>query len=646
MGILTRTFCFVVISFFIGGTINAQLCQGSLGDPIVNITFGAGTNPGPSLQAATTTYQYVSGDCPGDGFYTVRNNSTNCFGSTWHSLTSDHTGDANGYFMLVNASFQPSAFYLDTVRGLCSGTTYEFAAWVMNVLKTSSCGTAAIQPNLTFTIEKTDGTVLQSYNTNDIPSQASPTWQQFGFFFTTPVNVSTVVLRIFNNAPGGCGNDLALDDITFRPCGPKLSSTITGHAGTTINLCQGETESFVLNCNVSAGFNNPSFQWQQSSDGVVWTDIPGATTTSLTKNIVATTPVGNYFFRLSAAEAGNMSSAKCRVVSNPITIKVNANPVTAVTSNGPLCENSALVLTASGGSQYQWRGVNNFSATSAVVTLDDARPNLSGKYYVAITTDAGCKGIDSIVAVVNPRPVAATSFSEQTICAEHTIQLESSGGDTYQWLPATGLSSSVIANPVAFPSATTAYSVIVANQFGCSDTAVINLNIIDKPTANAGADKWIIQGNTEQLSAAATGQNISYSWTPDLYIDNNQSLQPLINPPRDTTYILTVVSNDGCGTATDTMKVFVYKDVFVPTAFSPNGDGVNDSWRVPALSAYPGFELSVFNRYGQLVFQSKNNNKPWNGIFKGEPLPSGVYVYMIDLKMGGDLLKGTVTLIR
>src|SRR5688572_5438044 len=133
-------------TFFNPHELRSQLCQGSLGDPLVNITFGSGPNPGPPLSAATTSYQFVSGDCPGDGFYTVRTNSSNCFGNSWHNLAADHTGN-QGYFMLVNASFQPSAFFLDTVRGLCGGTTYEFAAWVMNMLLPSSCASAGIQPN-------------------------------------------------------------------------------------------------------------------------------------------------------------------------------------------------------------------------------------------------------------------------------------------------------------------------------------------------------------------------------------------------------------------------------------------------------------------------------------------------------------------
>jgi len=224
--------------------------------------------------------------------------------------------------------------------------------------------------------------------------------------------------------------------------------------------------------------------------------------------------------------------------------------------------------------------------------------------------------------------------------------LESGGGESYQWMPSTGLSSAAIADPVASPPDTIDYSVIVFNEFTCSDTAFVTVNVIEAPRADAGSDKWIIEGTSAQLSGNATGQNITYSWLPDIFINNAQSLNPIVNPPRDTNYVLKVVSGEGCGFATDTMHVFVYKDVYVPNAFSPNNDGLNDTWNIPALSAYPEFDLTVFNRYGQIVFQNKNANRPWNGKFTGEPLPVGVYVYVIDLKAEKRILKGTVTLFR
>ncbi len=645
MGLVIRISLLIAVLLIAFSNVSAQLCQGSLGDPIVNITFGSGSNPGASLTAATTSYQYVANDCPNDGFYTVRNNTTNCFSSSWHSLSSDHTGDPNGYFMLVNASFQPSAFYIDTVRGLCSNTTFEFAAWIMNVLRTTACG-SGIQPNLTFTIEKTDGTVLQTYNTNNIPSQINPTWQQFGFFFITPPGVFDVVLRIFNNSQGGCGNDLALDDITFRPCGPQLVPAISGFPSATVSLCEGTAQTFTFNITVSAGFNNPSFQWQQSTDGINWTDISGATTTTFTKNFPANTATGSYMYRLSAAETGNLGSVKCRVVSAILTIKINANPVTTAISNSPICESASLDLSATGGIQYQWAGVNSFSASGNAVSISNAQVAQSGKYYVLVTNAAGCTHLDSVTVNINAKPVAATTFSTIAICSGDKIQLSASGGISYKWLPASGLSSDIIPNPFASPSDTSQYMVIVSNQFNCADTAIIDVNVIESPSANAGPDKTIITGSPVQLSGIVSGLDISYSWSPVTNINNIQSLQPIVTPPADADYVLTVVSNLGCKTATDVVHIFVFKDVFIPSAFTPNNDGKNDTWAIPALNAFTNIDLSVFNRYGQIVYQTKNSYQPWDGNYKGIPQPSGAYVYIIDLKQGTGIKKGTVLIIR
>jgi gliding motility-associated-like protein len=636
-------FCLILL---FSARLNAQLCQGSLGDPIVNITFGAGQNPGAPLKAATTAYQYTAADCPNDGAYSVRNSSVACFNNSWHSLLRDHTGDAGGYFMLVNASYQPSAFYIDTVKGLCGGTTYEFAAWLMNVQLPGACSPNPILPNLTFSIERTDGTVLQTYNTGDLPQQQSPDWKQFGFFFTTPSSVQDVVLRIFNNAQGGCGNDIALDDITFRPCGPQLLPTITGNVTGNVNLCEGTAGQFQFNCTVSAGFNNPSFQWQQRVNGGNWTDIPGEITTTLTRNFPATAAPGNYNYRLTAAEQGNMGTPQCRVASSVLTVRVASYPVINLQTNAPVCENDRLTLNASDGIQYAWTGPAGFQSTNQSIAFAQARLPQSGQYNVTVTNDAGCATSGSISAIVNPNPAATTGFATTTICEGSSVQLSAQGGTAYEWKPTTRLSSPNVANPVASPVNTITYEVIVSNQFNCRDTAQSIVQVTHKPTANAGEDKWIVQGTSAQLMGVVTGENISYSWTPALYMNNPSVLQPVITPPHDTTYVLRVVSNDGCGEATDTVKVYVYRDVFVPNTFTPNGDGVNDTWYIPALSAYPNFELAVYDRWGHLVYQAKKSNVHWDGRSKGQPLPMGVYVYILDLKEGGALLKGTVLISR
>jgi gliding motility-associated-like protein len=638
---------FFTIFFFTSLVINfcsAQLCQGSLGDPIVNTSFGNGANPGPPLAAATTTYQYVANDCPNDGFYTVRNNTTACFNSSWHSFSSDHTGDPNGYFMLVNASFQPGAFYLDTVRGLCGNTTYEFAAWLMNVILASGCSGNSIQPNLTFSIEKTDGAVLQTYNTGNIPPLSSATWKQYGFFFTTPVGVTDIVLRIFNNAQGGCGNDLALDDITFRPCGPLLSPSISGVTSNTTSLCEGTAGSYTFTCSVSGGFNNPVYQWQERINNTIWIDLPGETNLSLLKIFSANTAPGIYEYRLAVAEIGNLGLPQCRINSQPLRVIINSKPVTTASNNGPACERTIVNLTAMGGSQYQWSGPNGFTGSGSPVQLTNIQINQAGKYYVTVTNTFGCSNIDSTIIVVNPAPLASTSFANASICIGDSIQLLAAGGPPYNWVPPAGLSNATISNPKASPAQTTVYSVIVTNAFGCADTAVSTIALTSLATVNAGPDKVILKGQKIQLFGSATGQGIFYSWSPPLYINDIYSAQPFINPPADISYILTAVS--GCNTVADTMFVKVYNDIYIPNAFTPDGNGRNDTWNINALEAYPGFELFIFNRYGQLVFKTNKAPVAWDGTCKGKPCMNGVYTYVIKTGNDKESIKGTVMIIR
>jgi hypothetical protein len=126
-----------------GAAFSQSLCKGSLGDPVVNITFGNGDNPGGPLSTAvpgaSTTLQYVSvtgnpaQPTPFDGQYTITNNVP--FNGAWFSGAADHTtGNGNGYMAFYNSSENPGEFYSQTISNLCGATTYEFAAWIANAL--------------------------------------------------------------------------------------------------------------------------------------------------------------------------------------------------------------------------------------------------------------------------------------------------------------------------------------------------------------------------------------------------------------------------------------------------------------------------------------------------------------------------------
>lgn len=640
-----RKFLAVVLLLVFPFLTDAQLCQGSLGDPVVNITFG--TNASQSTTFTATNYTVRGSDCPDDGFYTLESSTNNCFGNTWHTVTEDHTpGDIGGRMMVVNASFVPGDFYLDTVRSLCSSTTYEFAAWIVNILKPSACGGNGIKPNITFSIEKTDGTVLKKVNSGDIPASPSPSWKQYGFFFQTPSDVSTVVLRLTNNAVGGCGNDLALDDITFRPCGAKVIAAITGSTVDSINICEGESKPFQLSGTLSNGYTNPANQWQVSIDsGKTWTDINGESRTTLNVQVSATTAARKYLYRLGVSEQTNISLSSCRIVSNVVAINVNPKPVPEVSSNSPVCDGDDLTLKTSGGAAYLWKGPNNYTSTNATATINKASFNNKGTYTVTVTYANTCVNSASAFVDIKPSPKAVVTNSV-TICEGVTANLEASGGTSYAWSPAVGLSDPNIAKPSASPTDSTVYVVTVANASACTDTASVAVNVLKKPVADAGPDVTLLSGNSVDLKGSVGGSDITYYWTPNAFINNYQSLTPTVSPPRDTTYFLHVQSGAGCGAAEDAVFVRVYQKVIVPNAFSPNGDGINDVWKIQAIDAYPKSEVIIFNRYGQVITKRKGAAKPWDGTYQGEPVPVGTYYYVIDLHEGQGKLTGWVMIVR
>jgi gliding motility-associated-like protein len=372
----------------------SQLCTGSLGDPVVNITFD---NKGTVNTAfpPPAGYTYTASTCPGDGYYTITSYTSGCFGSNWHTVTGDHTG--GGDFMLVNASYQPADFFVTTVNNLCPNTSYQFSAWIMNVLQPAAAG---IKPNVTFHIETVTGVNIDSFNTGDIQESPQPTWLQYGFLFTTTPNDTAIVLRITNNAPGGNGNDLALDDISFSPCGPLVTSTI-GNILTNMDVCINEQIPLRLNGSITAGFSNPVFQWQQSIDsGKTWIDLSGADGSSYTRKVSGS---GQFWYRLTVAEGNVFGIKSCRVASNILMINIHPLPYVDAGPDRVLIKNDSLVIrgNASGESiSYLW--VPSIFLNSDTLLQPLAFPPQDMDYSLSVTSAFGCSNAGRMhITVVN-----------------------------------------------------------------------------------------------------------------------------------------------------------------------------------------------------------------------------------------------------
>ncbi|TWJ03239.1 gliding motility-associated-like protein [Mucilaginibacter frigoritolerans] len=618
--------------------INNSFAQ-SLGDPVVDITFGSGTathSGALPADSGSTSYTYTSADFPSDGYYTIES-TTNSPNVWW--TTTDHTGNTGGYMMVVNASVSKTDyFYKREVDGLCGGTTYQFGAWMGNLLRYSDLS----PPDIIFSIETTDGTVIQSYDTGPIAQRKDAfKWIQFVFDFTLPANTSNIIIKMTNNSNGGApANDLALDDITFRPYGPSLVAGFSSSSLSSITSCAGQTTPYTLTVAPVSGYTSPAYQWQ-INNGTSWTDIPGATSLSYTAD---PTTVGTYEYRLASAEASNIGSASCRVVSNVLTIVIDDTPSSTATANTPLCVGNTLSLTASTGTGYSWTGPNGFTSSIQNPSIDNITAAAAGDYTV-IVTSGNCSSSAAVTVNVYAQPVA-NAGTDVTICQGDNTTLNASGGTSYSWSPTKGLSDPTIADPVASPTDTTAYVVTVSNTNACTATDTVMINVLKKPVANAGANKEITQGQSVTLNGTAKGTDVTYYWTPDTYLSSTTVLNPVATPPADITYTLHVTSTVGCGDdATADVFIRVYKEITIPNTFTPNGDGINDTWDITALDTYPESVTQIFDRYGSLVFASTGYSKAWNGTYNNKNVPVGTYYYLIDLK-NGHKYSGWVLVVR
>jgi gliding motility-associated-like protein len=626
----------------------AQLPGGSLGDPVINETFGAGTTygTGPALAGTVTNFKYTAEMCPQDGFYTITSSLGGCFGGSWQVVPHDHTGDSNGYMMVVNSSYEPGICYVQKASGnlLCPNTTYEFSAWIMNVMRGMASTIDYIRPNITFSIETADGIVLKVYNTGDIPQGDITNFVQYGTSFTTPSNGADIVVKMINNAPGGYGNDLILDDITFRPYGPTILAGFGDVTSTADrDLCEGESGTYILKAS-QAGYTDPYYQWQvNKNDGKGWLDINGETTTTL--NISFTNAVANKNQYRIGVLNGLVSAIACRIYSKPLAVNVNTPVVVVIAAKTMVCETRELRLTATGGTDYHWTGPNGFTSAEQSPVVSYAADNSKDGVYTVIVTTKGCVSTASTTVSVLPK-VSATISNDVTICEGGTTQLVAGGGIYYKWTPSEGLDHDDIANPIARPLVTTTYHVRVDNGVCFDESKLVTVSVPKTPVANAGADITIQEGETVKLNGTAAGDNVTYYWTPANNLDNPLSLTPNVNPANDITYTLHVQTQGSCGIATDDVFVKVYKKITIPNAFSPNNDGVNDLWNIDQLITYPKCVLSIFTRDGRQVYHSIGYAKAWNGNYQGQVLPAGVYYYTIDLKNNKTIRSGWVMMMR
>jgi gliding motility-associated-like protein len=276
--------------------------------------------------------------------------------------------------------------------------------------------------------------------------------------------------------------------------------------------------------------------------------------------------------------------------------------------------------------------------------------NAAGTYTIKLLVTNCTGSMDSIsqTFVIDSSPIINVTPNSPVLCEGQATTLISSGAATYMWSPAIGLND-IIGNTVtASPEVTTSYTVAGISDNGCSDTTTVTVSVIAAPIANAGLDITIHAGSSAQLNATGGGV---YLWSPAQGLGCTNCPDPTAAPLAPTTYCVEVTDDiTGCSD-TDCMKIdFECGDIYMPNAFSPNNDNLNDQQCVVINDdCIKSATLTIFDRWGEKVFESTDMELCWDGTYKGKQLSTAVFAYLLDatLTTGEKINKsGKITLVR
>ncbi|SIT28325.1 Ig-like domain (group 2), partial [Filimonas lacunae] len=451
----------------------AKTCQLSAVDD-----FGSAA----SAPVNITSYHYLNRARLEDGYYSIQNNT-----SGWDNDTlKDHT-DRTGNFMIINSSYQKDEFYRKRLINLEVGQVYVMSFWVANL----SPG-ATILPNITAAVADIDGNILSSVTTGDVSNRS---WTQYTFEFTATATTQDVYLK--NNAFGGGGNDLALDDISIAPKVGTIESSII--AGNPVYLCSGN-----------------DYNMSNSAAGGVW-----SSSNSSVASINSSTGV------LSAI-AGGTATITYKITSNlgctattTSNVEVKASPVvTATVSSNNICIGNTVTLggsATSGRTPYTilWSATPSTGAgLGATATYaSSAKPTATGSYAYALkVTDANsCATTAQQTVVVDAIPTATISYGQSSYCAIGSVSVTKTGNGlgtgTYSAAPA-GLSIDATTGAINLGTSTAGNYTITYNMVNgaCTASATTTLTVLPaKEVSDIGGDVGLCTNTTGQLTNSVSG---------------------------------------------------------------------------------------------------------------------------------------------
>lgn len=534
----------------------------------------------------------------------------------------DHT-TGNGNMLLVNGAPTPNeVVWSQTINNIAPNTDYAFIAWLQNV---NTAGTGSNPPTLQFSINGNPlGNIFQTGITSCI-------WNRFYIIWNSGNNTSANI-SVINQNTFRAGNDFALDDISFSPILLQRDS-VTISVDTPVVIARADTT-------ICANSQAPL----HATGAATWLWSPAAGLTNTTISNPVATPADTTQYIVTG-----INSYGCQAKD---TVNINVFPVPTVITDHDLvaCPNTPVQLSANNTlASWSWtpgQYLNNTAVANPTATLPGTLT-----YQVQVTDANNCTHSDTVRVEVLDTRFTLTGLN-RPVCQGASVTLHASGGDSWLWSPAGSLNDATIATPVATPDTSTLYTVYAReSNCGVDTTMQVRVTVNPGPVVQASkANDVNCVVHTAQLQASGT-PGTSYLWAPVTGLDHPNLPNPVSGPETTTTYFVTGTNQHGCS-AVDSVTVYVEAEgkvtFMVPNAFSPNGDGRNDCFGVKTWGGAIIEEFSVFNRWGERVFSSKNATACWDGRFKGELQPAGGYVYVIKAKTVCGHIKrsGTLVLVR
>jgi gliding motility-associated-like protein len=460
-----------------------------------------------------------------------------------------------------------------------------------------------------------------------------------------------------SNSPVCENDDLLLsggpiDQLFYHWSGPQnYTSTLASPVISAVNINNAGTYSLIVtnafNCSdtvqtvvtvtplpqADAGNNQeicPGEQAQLSASGGTtysWSPSVGLSDPGIANPLASPGITTQYYVTVSQDNCSNTDF---------VTVTVLPLPLAEAGQNQEICQGESVDLLASGGDTYQW-------SNGPISAANPVNPPQTTTYFLTVTNNFGCENYDSVIVVVHLNPILTPSADEATICRDSVMALNVTGASSYTWSPGIGLSQTFGSQVYASPKSSTQYLINGQNQYGCQGQTQVMIWVVQTPVSNLADSMYLCLGEPFFLDAG-NNAGANFEWQ-----DGTTDQHYFVTKPG---YYSVTVSNEGCSIQKG-IDIKECTRIWVPNAFNPGEEGVNKVFYAKASTELRSFQLVIFNRWGEQIYESHDIYEGWDGTYEGANCPVGIYTYRLIWEGYGNnasemegMMHGSIFLLR